>query len=80
MKRLEKEWVSYRDSVVPKDASAVQLEETRRAFYAGAAAIHSVIMRMLEPGAEATESDVANMQELYGELLRFRADSGGNPA
>ena len=71
MRRLETEWASYRTAVVPKDAGEIQVEETRRAFYAGAAALYSVVMRMLEPGAEATEQDLANMVELNAELLEF---------
>lgn len=31
-------WTSYAAEVVPSDASAVQIQETRRAFYAGARA------------------------------------------
>ena len=71
MKRLEAEWLDYRKRVVPADAARVQVEECRRAFYAGAASIHSVIMQMLSPGADATEDDVRKMQELYGELVAF---------
>lgn len=71
MRRLESEWASYRAAVVPKDAGGIQVEETRRAFYAGAAALYSVVMRMLEPGAEATDQDVLNMAELNVELLEF---------
>jgi hypothetical protein len=44
MKRLEPEWLSYRRQVVPRDAGGVQVEECRRAFYAGAAALYAVVM------------------------------------
>lgn len=71
MRRLEAEWLDYRRAVIPANAVGVQVTECRRAFYAGAAAIHAVIMRMLTPGAEATDEDVRKMQELYQELVEF---------
>jgi len=71
MKRLEPEWISYRAQVVPKAAGAVQVEECRRAFYAGAAALHNVVMTMLEPTAEPTEADILKMQDLQTELEAF---------
>ena len=80
--RLKAEWMSYKRTVVPQYANAYQVEECRRAFYAGAAAIHDVIMKMLEPGAEATEADVRKMGELYEELTAFANEfkpSEGNP-
>jgi hypothetical protein len=70
-RRLEHEWHSYRDQVVPKGADAVQVEECRRAFYAGAASIHNVIMKMLDPTADATDADVQKMQDLVEELDAF---------
>lgn len=72
MRRLATEWLDYRARVVPRDADAIQVEECQRAFYAGAAAIHSVIMKMLSPGAEATDDDVRKMGELHDELIEFR--------
>lgn len=36
---IEKEWQYFRNEVIPKDASNVQLTEMRRAFYFGASVI-----------------------------------------
>jgi hypothetical protein len=35
-RRLQKEWQGFEKAVVPKNASAVQKQEMRRAFYSGA--------------------------------------------
>ena len=39
MNTIKEQWDSFRMLVVPADASEVQLQETRRAFYAGAEAM-----------------------------------------
>lgn len=36
MKTMQREWEDFWSSVAPKDAPAVQRQEMRRAFYAGA--------------------------------------------
>ena len=71
MKRFEAEWFSYRREVLPRNASVGQVEECRRAFYGGAAAIHSVLMQMLTPGPKVTDEDHRRMQELFDELVEF---------
>jgi hypothetical protein len=80
MRRLETEWDSYRAAVVPKDAGAVQVEETRRSFYAGAAALHYLVMEMLSPGDETTDEDLKNMQDIHDELISFGASVDPRPA
>ena len=37
-------WLSYRGQVIPSDASATQLLECRRAFYAGATGLLTAIL------------------------------------
>lgn len=44
MKLLE-EWDNYERAVLPPDASSIQREECRRAFYAGAAAFMAIMTR-----------------------------------
>jgi hypothetical protein len=41
--RLLEQWNSYSQAVMPRDASAVQIQECRRAFYAGAQALMGVL-------------------------------------
>ena len=70
-KYIERGWENYRQMVVPADASPVQIDETRRAFYAGAAVLFHTIMRVLDPSDEPTEADLANMDDISRELDAF---------
>lgn len=67
-------WDSYARDVVPKDAPIVQRWETRRAFYAGAQALFTSILTMLDPGEEPTEADLSKMDHLEEELTSFKED------
>ncbi len=70
---IEKGWESYRRTVVPKDASEVQLKETRQAFFAGAAILFQTIMMSMDSGEEPTDADMRRMQALQDELDEFGA-------
>jgi hypothetical protein len=70
-KLIEAGWVSLRLAAVPDDASALQLEEMRNAFFAGAQHLFGSIMTMLEPDAEPTEADLARMDLIAAELDGF---------
>ncbi len=73
MKRqlMAEQWDSFARAVLPKDAPAVQRQEMRRAFYAGAQGIlHGVIMA-LAPEKEPTEDDLEMMANLERELSEF---------
>ncbi len=72
MKLLETEWMSYRNAVIPRGAPSVQLTESRRAFYAGAAAFYSIVLNRMTPGSEPSDEDVALMRKLDQELKDFR--------
>jgi len=69
-KKIEALWLSYR-AILPKDASANQIIETRRAFYAGAQGLFHAILTALEPGQDATEGDLAYMDNIERELRDF---------
>lgn len=73
-RKLLKEWESYRQNVLPKPVSAVQVTETRRAFYAGAQALLMLIVSHVTIGEEITEEDELLMLELTQELTQFFAD------
>jgi len=49
MMTIDQHWQSYRRDLIPKDASQVQITETRRAFYAGAWIMHEMSQRLGEP-------------------------------
>jgi hypothetical protein len=68
---IEAGWVSYLRLVIPASASATQIEETRRGFYAGAQHLFGSIMSILEPGAEPTENDLKRFDYIHAELEAF---------
>lgn len=70
-KIVEAGWVGYRHKVVPAGAGPVQVEECRRAFFAGAQHLFASIMTVLEPGAEPTENDMQRMDHINNELRAF---------
>ena len=41
-----KQWQSYEKYVLPKRASRVQIQETRRAFYAGVTALMGILQEL----------------------------------
>ncbi len=71
MKQIQSEWLSYR-ACLPANIGAVQLSETRRAFYAGATAMLSTILLHLTPGTEPAEDDLRMMDEIQAELREFQ--------
>lgn len=65
-------WEGYRKMVVPPSASATQVIETQRAFFAGALALYEYIMRHgLDAGDEITDNDLERMAEIDRELRAF---------
>lgn len=65
-------WENYRKMVVAPNAPAVQIVETQRAFFAGAATLYEYIMRYgLDAGNDITENDLARMAEIDRELRAF---------
>lgn len=73
MKYIERGWDSYRKMVVPADAPQVQIDETRQAFYAGAAILFTTLMQpgVLDPGIEETPNDLKKMADLQAEIDAF---------
>lgn len=43
-------WETYRDGVLPKNSPQVQIDECRKAFYAGAFSHHCIATSIGEPG------------------------------
>lgn len=68
---IEAGWASYRHLVIPAGASATQIEETRRGFYAGAQHLFGSIMSVMEEGSEPTENDLKRMDQIHTELDTF---------
>lgn len=71
-KLLEAGWLGYRYQVVPATAGPVQIEETRRAFYAGAQLLFHSIMMTFAPGKEPTDADFKRIDVIHEELKAFK--------
>lgn len=80
MKTVAALWQSYVDDVLPKHAGAVQRQETRRAFYAGAQAFFHAVAAGLSEGAEPTDEDVQSLEALHGEFKAFARDVAAGKA
>ena len=71
MKRpIGSSWDLFRSAVVPHDAPPTQVQEMRRAYYAGCAALFDIQMQMTAP--DKTEEDgMDTMSSVQAELLEF---------
>jgi hypothetical protein len=78
MKRryMAEQFDDYRRKVIPRDAHPVQVTECKRAFFAGALAIQSVIMANLTPGPDSSPADEEMMMDLTEELEEFGKRGG----
>lgn len=70
-KLIEAGWAGLKLTAIPDDASTLQLNEMRMAFFAGAQHLFATIMGILEPGAEPTDTDLRRMDAINRELNRF---------
>jgi hypothetical protein len=72
---IKAQWETYYLQIlVPAKAGAIQVQECRRAFYAGANALLSSIMGLLQPGTEPTPADMDMMDNIEQEFRRFARD------
>ncbi|MGK2897241.1 MAG: hypothetical protein ACSLE9_00940 [Burkholderiaceae bacterium] len=79
MNTIAHQWGLFATLVIPKDASPVQRQEMRRAFYAGAEGL----ARIQYAVGDASISEDAGVQILEGvndELRRFAAEVAGGRA
>lgn len=70
-KIIEAGWVGMRMMALPKDAPAIQIEEMRNAFFAGAQHLFGSIISMLGPEAEPNDTDLRRMDLIDAELRQF---------
>jgi hypothetical protein len=74
-KLIEAGWIGMRLACVPDDAPAIQLEEMRMAFFAGAQHLFgSLTGGGLDPDAEPTDADIRRMDLIDAELRAFIKD------
>jgi hypothetical protein len=67
-------WQNYMRNVMPPDAPALQVQETRRGFYAGAQGLLGIVMKFLDPDTEPTDADLERFSKVVDELQRFADD------
>lgn len=78
---LSSEWLSYALQVLPAGAPEAQRVETRRAFYAGAAAFMNTALAALTPvDGEPTAEELAAFDATVRELEAFARDVRGGRA
>lgn len=73
---IQTEWIHY-SAVLPPDAGPIQIEETRRAFFAGAYTLFHRILGQLQPGEDATNADLNLLDVMHEELERWRILESG---
>lgn len=73
-KLIEVGWLALRVQAVPADASDIQLEEMRNAFFAGAQHLFGSIMSVMDSDREPTANDLRRMDMIDKELREFIAD------
>jgi hypothetical protein len=70
-KIIEAGWLGLKHLAIPPDAPAIQLEEMRNAFFAGAHHVFNSIIVFLSTGEEVTEADLTRMSNINDELQAF---------
>lgn len=70
-KHIKSGWDGYRTICVPVAASATQVEETRQAFYAGAAVLLKVLIAGLSKGRKSKPEDLQMLADVQRELEEF---------
>lgn len=73
---LAEQWRFYLDDVIPKGAGQTQVQETRRAFYAGAVACFAVLNSFLDGGTEPTDAEIQRVEGMVQELEDFSKSIG----
>ena len=73
-KHIAAEWAQYAEGVLPAAAGPMQVQETRRAFYAGAGCILHRLLRLVDDSDEPTADDLALMFDIDAELTEWIAD------
>lgn len=69
--RVQEEWLSFRNKVIPANATSVQLQEMRRAFYAGVEMLLARLIRGMSDGPDSKPEDETMLAEMQEELADF---------
>ncbi len=66
-------WKSFRDEVIPADAPPVQIQEMRRAFYAGVWTMLTACWEITDDSVSVAEG-IARLESWSQECRSFQAD------
>jgi hypothetical protein len=66
-------WNSYREQVIPRDAPAVQVTESKRAFFAGAGSIWMVFTSQQTGAPLVVSVNSQILEDIDAELRQFLA-------
>lgn len=70
MNTIQEQWESFRKAVIPPTAGPVQVQEMRRAFYAGAEAMWRINMAIGEDSV-SEDGGVAILEGVNQEIRQF---------
>ena len=73
-KVIEEAWQQLAKAVYPASVSRVQYTECRRAFYAGANALLTILASRLSPDKEPTAEDAKIMEGIEEEFIQYAKD------
>jgi len=71
MNTIQTEWVSFAEQCIPDNAPTIQIQEMRRAFYAGAL---SVMMLLSDTEQQTNEAAQIMVENFCAELAQFQKD------
>ena len=74
MKHIEAGWKSLEQMAVPRSASDTQRKEMRKAFFAGASMLFTLVTRGMSEGDDAQQSDMDLLNEIADEVNAFGAE------
>jgi hypothetical protein len=79
-KTIRDGWIGYLERVIPSGASPVQVQETRRSFYAGAAHVMNLLAAVGDDPTITEDEGVKILDERAKEVENFASDIRNNRA
>jgi hypothetical protein len=73
-------WADYQRNVLPPDAGEIQVQECRRAFYAGAHAMYTDCTWGIGDPSVPERVGEAHLEKIHDELQAFKRDVLGKRA
>jgi hypothetical protein len=71
-------WMAYSACVIPKNASPIQVSESRLVFYAGASALFTMLMSE-SSGAHTLDSVYSELQAIQSEVAARMLNASSEP-